>query len=57
MGLPLGTALAVQQVLDDTNPWHLLLYVAAALVVTGAILTTRYGRLVLDSLRGRQKDC
>ncbi|MFJ7420761.1 hypothetical protein ACIQXD_19420 [Streptomyces uncialis] len=56
VGLPLGTALAVQQVLDDTNPWHLLLYVAAALVVTGAILTTRYGRLVLDSLRGRPKD-
>ncbi|MET9443429.1 hypothetical protein [Streptomyces sp. NPDC006610] len=52
LGLPLGTALSVLQVLGDENPRHLVLALLAALAATTAALTTRYGRLVLASLRG-----
>lgn len=52
LGLPLGTALSVLQVLGDESPWHLLIALTAAFAATAAALTTRYGRLVLASLRG-----
>lgn len=52
LGLPLGTALSVLQVLGDEDPWHLLIALTGALAATAAALTTRYGRLVLASLRG-----
>lgn len=55
LGLPLGTALAIQQDLADTNPWHLLAYIGASLAATAALLTTRYGRLVLSALRGQPR--
>ncbi|MFE6280909.1 hypothetical protein [Streptomyces sp. NPDC057877] len=51
LGLPLGTALSVLQVLGDEDPWHLLIALGAACAATAAALTTRYGRLVLASLR------
>jgi hypothetical protein len=51
LGLPLGTALSILQVLGDSDPRHLLAALAAALAATAAALTTRYGRLVLSSLR------
>ncbi|GAA0523350.1 MULTISPECIES: hypothetical protein [Streptomyces] len=53
LGLPLGTALGALQVLGDQNPWHLLTATTGALAATAALLTTRYCRLVLTSLRGR----
>jgi hypothetical protein len=52
LGLPLGTALSVLQVLGDSDPVDLVLAMGAALAATAAALTTRYGRLVLSSLRG-----
>jgi hypothetical protein len=52
LGLPLGTALSVLQVLGDENPWHLLIALTGAFAATAAVLTTRYGRLVLAALRG-----
>ncbi|MFF2328720.1 MULTISPECIES: hypothetical protein [unclassified Streptomyces] len=52
LGLPLGTALSILQVLGDDDPGHLLAALGAALVATAAAFTTRYGRLVLASLRG-----
>ncbi|MFG3407838.1 hypothetical protein [Streptomyces sp. NPDC048142] len=52
LGLPLGTALSILQVLGDDDPLHLLLALAVAFVATAAAFTTRYGRLVLASLRG-----
>ncbi|WP_369262958.1 hypothetical protein [Streptomyces sp. R35] len=52
LGLPLGTALGVLQVLDDHSVTHLLLAVGLSVVATTAVLTTRYGRLVVSSLRG-----
>jgi hypothetical protein len=52
LGLPLGTALSVLQVLGDEDPWHLLIALAVAFAATAGALTTRYGRLVLASLRG-----
>jgi hypothetical protein len=52
LGLPLSTALAILQVLGDSRPWHLVLALTTALAATGAALTTRYGRLVVSSLRG-----
>ncbi|MGP3949592.1 hypothetical protein [Streptomyces sp. 7N604] len=55
LGLPISTALAAQQVLADDNPWHLLAYTSAALATSAALLTTRYGRLVLSALRGHPK--
>lgn len=52
LGLPLGTALSILQVLGDAHPWHLAAALTASLAATAAALTTRYGRLVLSSLRG-----
>ncbi|WP_247694393.1 hypothetical protein [Streptomyces sp. B93] len=52
LGLPLGTALGILQVLDDHSVSHLLLALGLSVVVTGGALTTRYGRLVMSSLRG-----
>ncbi|MEU8476381.1 hypothetical protein [Streptomyces hygroscopicus] len=49
LGLPLGTALSILQVLGDDSVAHLLI----ALGLSIAALMTRYGRLVLSSLRGR----
>jgi hypothetical protein len=52
LGLPVGTALGILQVLGDTSLTDLLIALALSVAATGAILTTRYGRLVLSSLRG-----
>ncbi|MEU0693878.1 hypothetical protein ABZ349_07800 [Streptomyces niveus] len=52
LGLPLGTALSVLQVLGDESVRHLLLALGLAVAVTALAFTTRYGRLVLASLRG-----
>lgn len=52
LGLPVSTALAILQVLGDSSPLDLVLALGAALAATAAALTTRYGRLVLSSLRG-----
>ncbi|CAG6393945.1 conserved hypothetical protein [Actinacidiphila cocklensis] len=55
LGLPLGTALSILQVLGDSRPRDLVLALTASLAATAAALTTRYGRLVLSSLRGRAR--
>ncbi|MGV9992957.1 hypothetical protein [Streptomyces sp. NPDC003374] len=55
LGLPLGTALGILQVLDDHSVSHLLLALALSIAATAAALTTRYGRLVLSSLRGGER--
>ena len=47
LGLPLGTALSVLQVLDDHDPGHLLAALGAAALATAIAFTSRYGRLVL----------
>ncbi|MER5477953.1 hypothetical protein ABT026_13410 [Streptomyces sp. NPDC002734] len=52
LGLPLGTALGVLQVLDDKSMAHLFIALGASVAATAGALTTRYGRLVLASLRG-----
>ncbi len=52
LGLPVSTALSVLQVLNDSSPADLVVALAASLAATAAALTTRYGRLVLSSLRG-----
>ncbi|MFM9556135.1 hypothetical protein ACKI19_28040 [Streptomyces caniscabiei] len=52
LGLPLGTALGILQVLDDKSVAHLLISLGLSVAATGAALTTRYGRLVVSSLRG-----
>lgn len=52
LGLPLGTALGILQVLDDHSVKHLFVALALSVAATAAVLTTRYGRLVLSSLRG-----
>jgi hypothetical protein len=52
LGLPLGTALSILQVLGDESVTHLLVALALSVAATAAALTTRYGRLVLSSLRG-----
>lgn len=52
LGLPLGTALGVLQVVDDHSLAHLLIAFGLSVAATAAVLTTRYGRLVLSSLRG-----
>ncbi|WP_411086576.1 hypothetical protein [Streptomyces sp. 061-3] len=52
LGLPLGTALSILQVLGDDDPVHLLIGLGIAFASTAAALGTRYGRLVLGSLRG-----
>lgn len=53
LGLPVGTALGILQVLSDESVTHLLVALFLAVAATAAILTTPYGRLVLASLRGR----
>ncbi len=52
LGLPLGTALGILQVLGDDSLSHLLIALALSVAATAGVLTTRYGRLVLSSLRG-----
>ncbi|MEU6653341.1 hypothetical protein ABZ904_28875 [Streptomyces sp. NPDC046900] len=52
LGLPLGTALSILQVLGDNSATHLLIALGLSIAATAAVLTTRYGRLVLSSLRG-----
>ncbi|MEU7967365.1 hypothetical protein AB0D09_28470 [Streptomyces sp. NPDC049097] len=52
LGLPLGTALSILQVLGDNSTTHLLTALGLSVAATAAALTTRYGRLVLSSLRG-----
>lgn len=53
LGLPLGTALSILQVLDDHSVAHLIVSLILSIAATAAALTTRYGRLVLASLRAR----
>ncbi|EFH30683.1 predicted protein [Streptomyces pristinaespiralis ATCC 25486] len=53
LGLPLGTALSILQVLDAKGVTALAVALVGALAATALVLTTRYGRLVLSSLRGR----
>ncbi|WP_030719560.1 hypothetical protein [Streptomyces sp. NRRL S-237] len=53
LGLPLGTALSILQVLDDHSLVHLLIALTLSVAATAGTLTTQYGRLVLSSLRGR----
>ncbi|WP_234425889.1 hypothetical protein [Streptomyces kebangsaanensis] len=53
LGLPLTTALAILPLLDLKGVVPLTLSLGAALSATALALTTRYGRLVLSSLRGR----
>jgi len=55
LGLPVSTALSVLQVLGDSSATHLVVALAAALAATAGALTTRYGRLVLASLRGSRR--
>lgn len=55
LGLPLGTALGILQVLGDESMAHLLTALALSVAATAGALTTRYGRLVLSSLRGGVK--
>ncbi|CAO5161681.1 conserved hypothetical protein [Frankia sp. AiPs1] len=51
VGLPFGAAFAVLQVLGDGSPADLAIAMAAALAGSGALLRTRFGRLLLRSLR------
>ncbi|MZE79707.1 hypothetical protein [Streptomyces xinghaiensis] len=53
LGLPVGTALGILQVLGAEGIASLAVALVAALAATALVLTTRYGRLVLSSLRGR----
>ncbi|MFA3872234.1 hypothetical protein ABS735_00795 [Streptomyces sp. MMCC 100] len=55
LGLPLGTALGILQVLGDDSLSHLLIALALSVAATAGVLTTRYGRLVLSSLRGGER--
>jgi hypothetical protein len=52
LGLPLGTAIGILQVLGDDSVGHLLVALGLSVAAAAAALTTRYGRLVLSSLRG-----
>ncbi|GHJ35410.1 hypothetical protein [Streptomyces sp. TS71-3] len=52
LGLPLSTALSILQVLDDHSVVDLIVSLTLSIAATAAALTTRYGRLVLSSLRG-----
>lgn len=52
LGLPVGTALSILQVLGAEGTVALTVALVAALAATALALTTRYGRLVLSSLRG-----
>lgn len=51
LGLPPGTAIGILQVLDDKSLSHLLIALALSFALAAVVLTTRYGRLVLSSLR------
>ncbi|WP_133150695.1 hypothetical protein [Frankia canadensis] len=51
VGLPFGAAFAVLQVLGADSPWSLLIAMAAALAGSGALLLTRFGRLLMRSMR------
>ncbi|ABD10397.1 hypothetical protein ThrDRAFT_04243 [Frankia casuarinae] len=51
VGLPFGAAFAVLQVLGVNSARDLLIGVLAALAGSGALLLTRFGRLLLRSLR------
>jgi hypothetical protein len=53
LGLPVGTALSVLQLLGAKGAAAVVTALVAALAATALVLTTRYGRLVLSSLRGR----
>ncbi|EST25370.1 hypothetical protein [Streptomyces roseochromogenus] len=53
LGLPLGTALSILQVLSDNSVADLLIALTLSVAAAAGALTTRYGRLVLSSLRGR----
>ncbi|WP_128377147.1 hypothetical protein [Streptomyces cavernae] len=53
LGLPLSTSLGILPLLDLKGAVPTALALTTALAVTGLALTTRYGRLVLSSLRGR----
>jgi hypothetical protein len=55
LGLPIGTALGVLQVIGDESVTHLLIALGLSVAVTAGALATRYGRLVLSSLRGSAK--
>ncbi|MEU5098527.1 hypothetical protein [Streptomyces sp. NPDC020996] len=52
LGLPVGTALSILQVLGAGGAVAVVVALVAALAATALVLTTRYGRLVLSSLRG-----
>jgi hypothetical protein len=56
LGPPLGTALSILQVLGDDSVTHLLIALGLSVTATAAALTTRYGRMVLSSLRGGDRD-
>ncbi|MFD6323145.1 hypothetical protein ACFWOL_09795 [Streptomyces sp. NPDC058442] len=56
LGLPVGTALSILQVLGAEGAVPVVVALVAALAATALVLTTRYGRLVLSSLRGRDPD-
>ncbi|MET8184968.1 hypothetical protein ABZV15_04105 [Streptomyces sp. NPDC005246] len=51
LGLPLGTALGILQVIGDESLSHLLVALGLSVAATATVLATRYGRLVLSSLR------
>ncbi|MEV0928834.1 hypothetical protein AB0I99_27615 [Streptomyces spongiicola] len=53
LGLPVATALSILQVLGAKSAAAVVGALVAALLATALVLTTRYGRLVLSSLRGR----
>ncbi|MFF6994550.1 hypothetical protein ACFY93_06255 [Streptomyces sp. NPDC008313] len=52
LGLPVGAALSILQVLGAEGAVPVVVALVAALAATALVLTTRYGRLVLSSLRG-----
>ncbi|WP_234367485.1 ZIP family metal transporter [Streptomyces pluripotens] len=56
LGLPLGTALSILQVLGDNSVPDLLIALTLSIAATAGALTTRYGRLVLSSLRGSEEE-
>jgi hypothetical protein len=51
VGLPLGTALGVLQTLRTSSPWDLVIGLGASLAVTGFLLLTRLGRLLIRTVR------
>ncbi|MGW1658575.1 hypothetical protein [Streptomyces atratus] len=51
LGLPLGTALGILQVIGDESLLHLLVALGLSVAATATALATPYGRLVLSSLR------